>query len=1040
MMMIMERQDRAPIPVQTFIDLSQDNEEDDPTYSPVQVKKLTSPRKEASPSSRTKANFPIWKGQQPTLDAYFRSPTKQAKVQSTMDSFLTSKATPARTSRKQKEGTAQVTFTGDVQSLQGSASTATTPKRHNASQSVNRPLGYNTIVPPARDTPGVVPSNYNQLTTGIECDLFFPNRSQASTVVEERSPPCTSDWNRLLFPGGSSKKPPAASTVHVSGWESPAKRKFAEIMELPTAQQPDINQSRSSSPDPLQAPSSISTVRYARAGNGIKRTKSMQPALYSPSTSSHQDLTATMQAKATGKIESSTHVGSGTSGLQEDSKVLHSPCGNDAVAHKRTHDVSEEANLFEDYDPFEDVEEIRELRSKARSAMAGEIQGKPNQPPPKIESSSGHMDLGLSLAARLPPKSVRRPYLSQSARDFLRHMGRWDGFREYDGCLIHVDFTAMELETLKFHMERFTGLRPTAQCNDYQYVAYVVRHLLDSSEESLIGCMRNAARELNGRTSNDCVLFAKDCFYDRNYSNSNEYLQLKLDYRPPKHRSRQHLLLRHELGSGDDRASVNSEALRQLQHSIINNIAPWRVFKEGSSDILDIAWSPTGDAFALGAATLSDVYNRPGNLILGSVTSSKARMLHGHQQQRPEPVGAQDPILHSTVPGVGFSYNGLLFSGSYDATVKVWHPNSGALLSTRGMDDPVVSLSVSPYQSQSSIIAVGCKTGTLEISSWDENGAFLSAKECLLNKTTSDILYPSCLAWATSFFSHYLIAGYDTQGAQSSYGSLVIYDAYTGKQFLKVSPGVTRHFDLTYHPSGMFATACASRNQKAGVKSHIRVFNLSGTGAALKIEVDSPQLDVNRVTISPCGTYVTSSGTDGSTICWDMRWPADIMCKLQHDPTLMDRNESTNLEVDDTGVEVALWSNNSDYLYTGSSDGIIKIWDIKRGNPYVKDLVKVNAQIMSGAFSPGSDMLLVGDASGTATLLSTLGDKDVPPIQFETEGEVLPGMGLEDRTVREGSADIPESELGRYYGRELLRSGRVILGYGASGYGAYGLW
>lgn len=84
-------------------------------------------------------------------------------------------------------------------------------------------------------------------------------------------------------------------------------------------------------------------------------------------------------------------------------------------------------------------------------------------------------------------------------------------------------------------------------------------------------------------------------------------------------------------------------------------------------------------------------------------------------------------------------------------------------------------------------------------------------------------------------------------------------------------------------------------------------------------------------------------------------------------------------------------------------------------------------------------MLMIGDTSGSATLLSTLGDEDTPPIQFDMEGEVLPEASAGgNRAEREGSADVPASELAGYYGRELLRSGRVVLGYGAYGFGAYG--
>lgn len=112
----------------------------------------------------------------------------------------------------------------------------------------------------------------------------------------------------------------------------------------------------------------------------------------------------------------------------------------------------------------------------------------------------------------------------------------------------------------------------------------------------------------------------------------------------------------------------------------------------------------------------------------------------------------------------------------------------------------------------------------------------------------------------------------------------------------------------------------------------------------------------------------------------------------------------------------------------------------------MRDLAKVDAQIMSGAWAPGGGMLIVGDTSGTATVLSTFGEEG-GVCQFRVEGEVLPegggvggggSAGGSPRRGRSGSADVDASELGRYYSRELVRTGRIVVGYGAMGYGAYG--
>lgn len=386
---------------------------------------------------------------------------------------------------------------------------------------------------------------------------------------------------------------------------------------------------------------------------------------------------------------------------------------------------------------------------------------------------------------------------------------------------------------------------------DYEYLPHLVQKLLDHGEDTFNKCMRLVARTLRGRTMNDCVLFARDCLDPISHNlDSNEFLRVHVSKEQSIHplETRQKLRLRRELGWGLDKLPVSSIACRHIQHSVMHSLRPWRVFKEGSSDILDIAWSPMGDKFALGSATLSDVYNRPGNLILGSIPNSTITMLHGHQTNREEPLNGQDPILHSTVSGVAFSPSGLLFSGGYDETVKVWSPHSpGSLLNSRKMDGKVYNLSVNPEQHN--LVAAGCQTGLLELSSWSDDGNFLAGRNCVVSKTIAAVLFPSCLTWGKTSHSQYLIAGYDSETEKA--GSLVVYDATTGVQFMKVAPGSTRHFDIASHPNGSFVVGCAARTAKSmSTKSHVRMFHLTSTGAELEFDVDSEQLDINRVTIS----------------------------------------------------------------------------------------------------------------------------------------------------------------------------------------------
>lgn len=142
----------------------------------------------------------------------------------------------------------------------------------------------------------------------------------------------------------------------------------------------------------------------------------------------------------------------------------------------------------------------------------------------------------------------------------------------------------------------------------------------------------------------------------------------------------------------------------------------------------------------------------------------------------------------------------------------------------------------------------------------------------------------------------------------------------------------------------------------------------------------------------------------------------------------------TNLELDDTGVTFAQWSPYH-RLYTGSSDGIVKEWDITAGQPFVRDIAKVDTQIMSAAFSPSWDELIVGECSGTATLFSTRGDEGVLPGEVKVDWTEDPEMmSPEEGMPTVDSMSIPdggryteelEEDSGVRLARQLVTEGKI---------------
>jgi hypothetical protein len=84
----------------------------------------------------------------------------------------------------------------------------------------------------------------------------------------------------------------------------------------------------------------------------------------------------------------------------------------------------------------------------------------------------------------------------------------------------------------------------------------------------------------------------------------------------------------------------------------------------------------------------------------------------------------------------------------------------------------------------------------------------------------------------------------------------------------------------------------------------------------------------------------------------------------------MPLQEDLHYERTDTGVRFLSWGDNATRLYSGSSDGIVKVWDVTRSkeDTYVKDLITLDSGIMAGAFSHDFSKLVVGEVNGSVNV------------------------------------------------------------------------
>jgi hypothetical protein len=93
-------------------------------------------------------------------------------------------------------------------------------------------------------------------------------------------------------------------------------------------------------------------------------------------------------------------------------------------------------------------------------------------------------------------------------------------------------------------------------------------------------------------------------------------------------------------------------------------------------------------------------------------------------------------------------------------------------------------------------------------------------------------------------------------------------------------------------------------------------------------------------------------------------------------------------EIADSGVKFAAWGRTVDRFYTGSSDGKVKAWDIRKpkGHTFVRTVLSVAGGISAGAFSSNYSALIIGDATGKVHLLKIDEQEEKTGLQHSISG------------------------------------------------------
>ncbi|KAI9053876.1 hypothetical protein LZ554_002823 [Drepanopeziza brunnea f. sp. 'monogermtubi'] len=446
-----------------------------------------------------------------------------------------------------------------------------------------------------------------------------------------------------------------------------------------------------------------------------------------------------------------------------------------------------------------------------------------------------------------------------------------------------------------------------------------------------------------------------------------------------------------------------------------------------SGDISSIAW--TGEnAFIGGALAHSDShnmqYNKPGNLLVGSLSLDTVRSYPNHKTARPL-VAQQDnaensmasmrttqsPWLYDSVVSTAHcEYNGYSFTASFDGTVKVWSVAAdGSSMTLRGTwkhEGKVNFVVTSPHHDR---IATAFETNCNAVriynfdpqdisnSSYDNycgNKTAVPADE--LRRREKWAYQPATMQWGKSpGVVHMLLVGYSPRSdfgdeheipeEKRNTGELCMWNSLTSEKVLITSAKTQNVFEVIWHPTQpifVAATSPCGTYDTDKTRTQIRLFGQSVTGQFSNMKtLDCPALDINELTIMPnsnIDSFVTASCTDGLTYVWDTIRGDQPIHILQHGESLDNPDPDQPREIGDSGVKFAAWGRSPDRFYTGGSDGMVKAWNIRAppGKAFVRNVLSVSGGISTGVFNRDCSRLLIGDATGKVYFLG-IDDGDI---------------------------------------------------------------
>lgn len=637
-----------------------------------------------------------------------------------------------------------------------------------------------------------------------------------------------------------------------------------------------------------------------------------------------------------------------------------------------------------------------------------------------------------------------RPYLDAKTRDaILRSNGQLSRLKPdmlQKPEVFHVDFTFDEARQVRYAVREVLK-RQQRQDDPYKDLTKLLNKFKSKSLADRIPVIaQKIASKIQHRREEDLCAFLQDIYDGRSLSRQSlslardPYDKRGEDLREFRVSS---LLLAREVsgtaGFGSTRRLENFT--NEFRKCLEDGLEIRSEFTNCAGDVSTVSWV-SNEAYIAGTTVHMDAhnqqYNKSGNLVLGSITRGTAtlRAYPDHRIIRPlvengenstaAMRASQDPWLYTSVVSSDYdSIHNRAYTSGFDKKVKVWSVDkSGASMSCIGTWDHegnvnfVQASAFQPYEDTYSFVATAADTPVDAVRIYSVISGIVSQSNfrsfsCsrILNADDTPVnvdkwtYFPSTMKWGIEeSVKHLLLVGYsprsrtdddgDIPADRINTGELCLWDACTGQRVLITSAKTQNVFEVLWHssqPVFIAATSPIMLKHDPNVKTQVRIFSRSELGHFSEIKtLDCAASDINELTIVPnCEKfcYVTAGCTDGNTYVWDTAISDKPIHVLAHGPAV--EGVRRDDDEDDTGIKFTAWGTSLDRFYTGSSDGVVKVWNVRTSGKYAKGrvILEAPAQISFGVFSPDKSKLVIGDASGRVFILS-VDEEDGKPASF----------------------------------------------------------